>query len=170
MPTPTALLVIDVQRELFERSAPVYKADLLLNNIVALANRAHRAGALVVYVQQSSKSVLRAGSVGWQLHPRLKPLKKDLVIQKTHSSALEDTGLEEALQAQGINRLVVTGLVTNCCVKSTCVDAQRRGFEVLLVADGHSNFRRQADKLIAEWNAKLADGVALVLPTKAIRF
>lgn len=170
MSISTALFVIDVQRELFERSTPVYNADVLLDNIIALVKRAHRASAPVVYVQQSSKNILRPGSEGWQLHPRLKPLEKDLLIQKTHSSAFEGTGLEEELHARAITRLVVTGLVTNCCVKSSCLDAQRRGYEVILVEDGHSHFRRRADKLIAEWNAKLAKELTAVLPAKAIRF
>ena len=35
-----ALLVIDVQQGLFKKSAPIYMADRLLENINALANRA----------------------------------------------------------------------------------------------------------------------------------
>jgi nicotinamidase-related amidase len=60
-----ALLVIDVQRGLFEKSTPVYQADELLKNISALVDRAHRAGAAVFYVQHSDQRDLRAGSEGW---------------------------------------------------------------------------------------------------------
>ena len=42
----TALLVIDVQRGLFSKTIPIYKADQLLDNIAALVARAQRAGHL----------------------------------------------------------------------------------------------------------------------------
>ncbi len=170
MTKSTALLVIDVQQELFEKSTPVYMADTLLDNINALVARAHRAGVPVIYVQHSSRAFLLTGSEGWQLHSRLKPLKKDLVIQKTHPSAFEGTALEEELQARKVRRLVVTGMVTHGCVKATCIDAQHRGYEVLLVQDGHSNFHKQAEKVIAEWNEKLGNGIATMRPARAIRF
>ena len=38
-----ALLVIDVQKELFEKSTPIYAADQLLENICALIDQAHSA-------------------------------------------------------------------------------------------------------------------------------
>jgi nicotinamidase-related amidase len=55
---------------------------------------------------------------------------------------------------------VVTGLVTHGCVKATCMGAKDLGYEVILVKDGHSNFNKQAAKLIDEWNRKLGDGGA----------
>lgn len=169
-PSTTALLVIDVQRGLFEKTIPIYKAGELLDNLEALIARAHRAGALVVYVQHASKAVLPEGSEGWLLHPRLKPLKRDLIVHKTHPSALEGTPLDEALKARKITRLVVTGLVSHGCVRATCVDAQARGYDVVLVEDGHSNYNKRAAQVVAEVNARLADAGAKVRATGAIRF
>ena len=169
-PNTTALLVIDVQRGLFEKTIPIYRADELLDNIEALIARAHRAGALVVYVQHASKAALPEGSEDWQLHPRLKPLKKDFVVHKTHPSALEGTPLDEALKARKISRLVVTGLVSHGCVRATCIDAQAKGYDVILVEDGHSNYHKHAAQVVAEVNARLADGVAKLRATRAIRF
>jgi nicotinamidase-related amidase len=90
----TALLVIDVQKGLFERSTRVYRADDLLDTINALVGRAHHAGAPVVYVQHANKGNLKKGTDGWQLHPRLKPAEGDLVIQKQHGNAFEETELD----------------------------------------------------------------------------
>ncbi|MFZ2414275.1 MAG: isochorismatase family protein, partial [Candidatus Cryosericum sp.] len=67
--TSTTLLVIDVQRGLFEKSTPVYQGDLVLKNINALVDRAHAAGAPVFYVQHSTKTTLIEDSDAWQLHP-----------------------------------------------------------------------------------------------------
>jgi len=165
-----ALLVIDVQQGLFAKSIPVYHADDLLKNIGTLVDRAHRAGVPVFYVQHSSEKILVEGSDEWQLHPQLRPLKKDRIIHKHHGSAFQDTSLGEELEARRIKRLVVMGLVTHGCVRATCVDASRRGYQVTLVSDGHSNFHKQAARVIAEWNQKLSGGIAQLKPTQEIDF
>ena len=58
----TALLIVDVQRGLFRRPTPVYRADELLANINMLVDRAHRAAAPVFYVQHSGKTLLPIGT------------------------------------------------------------------------------------------------------------
>ena len=169
-PKDVALLVIDVQQGLFAKSIPIYKADVLLKNIGTLVERAHRAQAPVFYVQHSSGKILIEGSDEWQLHPQLRPLKKDLIIQKHHGSAFQDTTLEEELQARRIKRLVIMGLVTHGCVRATCEDASQRGYQVTLVRDGHSNFHKQAAKVIEEWNRKLNNGIVQLKSTQEIDF
>jgi nicotinamidase-related amidase len=166
----TALLVIDVQRGLFSKTIPIYKADQLLDNIEALVARAQRADAPVIYVQHSSKAVLPEGSEDWQLHPRLKPLKKDRIIHKSHPSAFEQTGLAEELQARHVDRLIITGLVSHGCVRATSLDAKKRGYEVVLVEDAHSNYHKQAAQVIAEVNEALAGAGAKVKAAAVIRF
>jgi nicotinamidase-related amidase len=53
--TNTALLVIDVQKELFEKSTPIYNADKLLENICNLINQAHGANIPVFYISWCSR-------------------------------------------------------------------------------------------------------------------
>lgn len=157
-----ALLVIDVQKGLFKRSSPVYRAEQLLSNINTLVERAHVAGATVVYVQHSNARTLAEGSEDWQLHPQMQPTEADLLIHKRHGSAFQDTVLGQELAQRNVRQLVVTGLVTHGCVKATCLDAKRLGYEVVLASDGHSNYSKQASELIKEWHRKLdSSGVAL---------
>jgi aminoglycoside 6'-N-acetyltransferase len=165
-----ALLVIDVQRELFRKAIPIHRADELLKNLLALVKRAHAAGAPVIYVRHASKAGLVRGSEGWQLHERLSPLKTDLVIDKTHPSAFEGTRLQEELAALGVKRLVVTGLVTHGCVRATTLEALKRGYEVVLVGDAHSNYHARAAGVVKEWNERLAEAGARVLGASAVRF
>ena len=70
----SALLVIDVQKEQFEASSPVYHADDLLRNINFLTSKARQEGVLVVFIQHSADSYLKYGSEGWQLHPQIQPI------------------------------------------------------------------------------------------------
>ena len=166
----TALLVIDVQHGLFRKSTPIYRAEPLLNTIATLIDRAHAAGALVVYIQHASDKVLPFGSADWQLHPRLHPGEGDLVVHKQHGNAFEDTPLHAALVERGVGRVIVTGLVTHGCVKATCLGALALGYTVTLAADGHSSYSKDAAQLIEEWNRKLGEAGASVAPASQIAF
>src|SRR5512140_786860 len=59
--TETALLVIDIQKGLFEKSTPIYKAELLLKNINTLINKARQEGIPVFFIQHSSSKTLEKG-------------------------------------------------------------------------------------------------------------
>jgi nicotinamidase-related amidase len=165
-----ALLIIDVQQGLFVKSTPIYKADELLKNIHTLVDHAHRAGAPVFYVQHSDKRFLVKGSNDWQLHPDLHPLDTDRIVHKLHGSAFKDTDLGQALKSRNVKSLVVTGLVTHGCVRATCLDAKRLGYRVILAQDGHSNFSKQAAKLIEEWNQKLSAKMIELKSTREMKF
>lgn len=60
---PAALLVIDLQHGLFRKSAPIYRAERLLDAIDALIGRVRSAGALVIMVQHASDKVLPAAQI-----------------------------------------------------------------------------------------------------------
>ncbi len=169
-PARCALLIIDVQQDLFEKTNPVYQAERLFDNLQALVDAAHRAGAPVIYIQHNNKSGLLKYSPGWQLHPRLRPQEGDLRVEKTHSNAFEQTPLDELLQARGVKHVVVTGMVTNICVKNTCLGALALGYQATLVSDAHSTDRQDAAKVIALWNEKLSQAGAAVKPAGEINF
>ncbi len=163
-----ALLVIDVQQGLFRKSTPIYRAEALLNTLAALITRAHAAGMPVVYIQHASDKVLPFGSADWQLHPRLQPAEGDLLVHKQHGNAFEDTLLHDALASRGIRRVIVTGLVTHGCVKATCLGALALGYAVVLAADGHSSYSKDAARLVEEWNHRLDAAGAQVMPAAQI--
>lgn len=164
-----ALLVIDIQKGLFNKSTPIYQASQLLENINNLLDYARANDILVCLVQHSTKNMLVEGSDEWQFHPALHQAENDLIIQKHHGSALEDTSLGDELQKRGIQTLIITGLVTHGCVRATCLDAHEKGYQVILAADGHSNYHRKAAELVSEWNQNLSDnGVVRLMTTKEI--
>lgn len=107
-------------------------------------------------------------SENWQLHPQLHVGEDDAVIHKTHGNAFKDTELKDELDARGIKNLVVTGLVTNGCVKATCIGGHDMGYRVILAEDAHSSYIKTAPRLISEWNRKLAEGTVDLYPTSAI--
>jgi nicotinamidase-related amidase len=166
----TALLVIDVQRGLFNKSTPIYQAEQLLANIHSLVRRAHEAYALVVYVQHSAEKYLVLDSHDWKLHPKLSPLPDDLRVEKVQGNAFEGTPLLDELEAQQVGRVVVCGLVTQGCVKATALGALALGYQVVLAGDTHSSYSKDAQKLIEQWNGKLREAGAEVQTAAEIEF
>jgi nicotinamidase-related amidase len=166
----TALLVIDVQAGLFQHATPVYKADELLDNICLLIERARRAHVPIFFVQHSNVKTLLYGSDGWRLHLRLQPASGDILIEKTHGSAFEDTPLKAELDARHVSRLVICGLVTHACVKDGTLAACELGYAVTLASDGHSSSSQDAARLIVEWNQKLSQRGAQLQPAREISF
>jgi nicotinamidase/pyrazinamidase len=81
------------------------------------------------------------GTPGAELHPALEQAKVDVVIDKGQDpnsqgySGFQDTRLADLLRERGVDRLYVTGLATDYCVKNTVLDARRLGFDVSVVED-----------------------------------
>jgi nicotinamidase/pyrazinamidase len=82
-----------------------------------------------------------AGTPGAELHPDLEQAKVDVVVDKGQEpnsqgySGFQDTRLGDLLRERGVDRLYVTGLATDYCVKNTVLDARREGFDVTVVED-----------------------------------
>lgn len=154
MSNHTALLVVDVQVGLIEK--PVYAADAVLERIAGLIERAHAAGAPVVYVQD--KDVGGVGSREWRIHPAVAPSAGDLVIRKAWSDSFHETGLRAELEARGVEQLVIVGMQTEACVDTTCRRAVALGYGVTLAADAHTTADNEilpAPKSIEYHNAHL---------------
>ena len=165
-----ALLVIDVQQGMFEKSTRVYQADQLIRNISTLVQAAQQAGVLVIYIQHSGERDLIRGSHEWRFHPDLLKLGPDITVHKQYGNAFQETGLDEILKARGVDTLVVTGMVTHGCVKATTLGGLAAGYQVILVSDAHSSYSQKAGELIIEWNAKLEKQGAVLKCTAEVHF
>jgi nicotinamidase/pyrazinamidase len=75
---------------------------------------------------------------GAQLHPRLHTSQIDAVVDKGQGrdddgySGFEGTKLERLLRERDVERVHVTGLALDYCVRATALDARRAGFDVVL--------------------------------------
>lgn len=166
----SAFLVIDVQQGLFERSAPIYKADDVLKKINLLAGKAHQRNTPVVYIQHANDSTLIKGTREWQFHDQIQPQEDDFHIHKQHVNAFEQTELHQILQDHQVDTIIVSGLVTHACVTATCLGGLELGYKVILAKDAHSNFSKTAAQIIEKWHAKLADAGVELLETSKINF
>lgn len=170
----TAVLLIDAQVNMFVPGTTVYQGDALLATLREMLTRARRAGVPVFYVQHNGQvgDPDETGTAGWQIHPTLTPRAGEMVFQKRTPSAFYGTALDEALQREGVERLVILGLQTEFCIDTTVRHAYTLGYEVLLVQDGHSTYNGKvltAPQIIAHHNDILG-GFADVVEAGDIEF
>jgi len=135
----TALLVIDVQRGLFEQTPPPADAEAVIARINDLARRARATGTPVIFIQhERPDGPLAHGSPGWQLALGLNVDPGDRRVRKTSPDSFLRTELADVLHAFGITRVVVCGYATEFCIDTTVRRAAALGFEVVLAADAHT--------------------------------
>lgn len=135
-----ALLLIDIQNDYF----PGGKMEL-----AGSPEAGERAGALltgfrrkelpVFHVQHLSvrpgATFFLPGTEGAGIHPLVVPVAGEEVITKHFPNSFRQTPLADRLQAQGITRLVIAGMMTQMCIDATARAAFDLGFECLLAHD-----------------------------------
>ncbi|HET7656665.1 MAG TPA: cysteine hydrolase family protein [Bacillales bacterium] len=154
----TALLIIDVQNEMFLPEGPVYRAEQLIENLQSLIKKARAADVPVVYVQHNDDYLVN-GTHNWEINPSISPAEGDLVIQKFTPDSFHETNLHEALKDKGIENLVIAGIQTECCVDTTCRRGFSLGYKQTLVSDAHSTWDSEdikADQIINHHNRALS--------------
>ena len=134
-----ALVVIDVQKGLIEGFEEDWSDVLPV--ISALVFRARDDGVPVVLVQHCGSPQahpLHPTQLGWALHPAVDPQPGDLRVEKRWSDAFRDTTLDAILREALVTRVVLVGAQTEYCVDTTARRAASLGYDVDLVADGHT--------------------------------
>ena len=174
-----ALVVIDVQAGLIDGFEEDWEDVLPV--ISELLRRARRASAPVVLVQHCGRGPghpLNETASGWALHAAVDPQARDLRVRKAWSDSFQGTNLHALLQARAVTRVVLVGAQTEFCVDATARRALSLGYDVDLVADGHTTSENDVlsrVQIVAHHNATLGnlavDGVTIrVLPSVAIDF
>jgi nicotinamidase-related amidase len=142
-----ALLVIDMLNDFVREGAPleVPRAREIIPNIQREIEKARNNDYPVIYLCDAHKPEdpefkiwpphCVEGTEGAEVINELKPAKDDFVIKKVSYSGFYNTKLEELLKSLGVQKLFLTGIVTNICVLYTGVDALMRGFEVEVIED-----------------------------------
>lgn len=77
-----------------------------------------------------------AGTWGSDFIKELYPEGDEYIIPKRRHSAFAHTDLDLYLKEEGIDTVVVTGVWTNVCVRSTATDALANAYRVITLSDG----------------------------------
>lgn len=157
----TALVIVDVQEVLIP---VVWQGAELVDRIAGLADRARAKGAEVIALQQVGGPMFEPGAPGTALAHRLRLRPSDTVIQKTATDGFYQSTLDDVLHGTDTDTIVLTGVATDYCVDATVRAAVSRGFDVILVEDGHSTVADleaglTAEQIIARHNRILSRAI-----------
>ncbi len=76
------------------------------------------------------------GTWGSDFIPELYPQGDEYIVQKRRHSGFQHTDLDLYLREENLDTVVVTGVWTNVCVRSTAADALANAFRVITLSDG----------------------------------
>ena len=162
-PATTAFVLIEYQNEFTTEGGVLHKAVAevmsttnMLANTVRVVDVARKKGAAVMHAPITfaagygeltkhpygilkgvvdGKAFIR-GSWGAAIVDALKPAEGDIVIEgKRGLDTFASTNLDFILRSKGIETVVLSGFLTNCCVESTMRTAYEHGFEVITLTD-----------------------------------
>jgi ureidoacrylate peracid hydrolase len=152
VPEKSALLVVDMQKFFLDPQSPTFTCGgpAVLPGVKRLLAAFRAAGRPVIFTQHvHAADGSDAGIMGWwwegmcvegspesAIAHEIAPLPGEKVIAKHRYSAFYNTDLETVLRVQGIEDLVICGVMTNMCVESTARDAYFRDYRVFIPADG----------------------------------
>lgn len=162
----TAHIVVDLQNGFMEAGAPVevpVAREIVANvNQISASVRAH--GGRNIFLRMTVDADSRAswsnwfkhlhsvesgatltqaftrGAHYWQLWPTLSVTDHDLIVDKFRFGAFVPgaSPLHEILQREGIDTLIITGTLSNCCCESTARDAMQMNYKIIFVSDANA--------------------------------
>ena len=152
-PQRTAVLLLDVQKDLIDIT-PGLKQNRVIENMAGVLKAARRRKLPVIHITASvradfldlpkdnplwdglrKKRQLIIGTKGAAIDPRVRPLKNELVLNKTCVDPFLTTNLGQALQNADANTIILMGLWTNYVVEATARHASDLGYRVFLVRE-----------------------------------
>ena len=154
----TAILIIDMLNDFFLGGRLMERRKELCENINDLIYWGRQHNLRLIWVRQEFKedlsdaflSMRKKGirktiekTEGSLILDELNPIEGDLEIMKKRYSAFYKTNLEQILAEEGIKQLILCGINTHACVRTTAIDAFQRDFEIIIATDCVESYDEQ---------------------------
>jgi nicotinamidase-related amidase len=146
-----ALVIIDMLNDFFQQHASLTEQRTqIVASINTLVEAFRHHGQPVIWVRQEfapdlhdaflemrkhNLHVTIAGTDGCEILPELDHRPTDITIVKKRYSAFFGTDLEATLKRFGPDKLIVAGINSHACVRTTVIDAYQRDYEVVVAAE-----------------------------------
>ena len=149
-----ALLIIDMQNDFVLEDAPlrVKGASDIIDNLKKVLEKFRKENLPVIHVVRvhrkdgSDVEITRKekflkvpfaveGTKGAEIIDELKPKENEYVVKKIRMSAFFNTDLDSILRSLNIKNIVVVGIQTPNCIRTTVFDAVACNYNTYLVED-----------------------------------
>jgi nicotinamidase-related amidase len=174
-----ALIVIDMLNDFLAKWPEIQKQHLIssINDLIGMMRQHNHP---IIWVRQEFEPDLRdafpemirkgiritiKGTDGCRIVSSLDFAPSDLVIVKKRYSAFFNTDLEEVLERLMPDELILAGINTHACVRTTAIDAYQRDWKVTVASDCVDSYDREHHEISMKY---MQDQIASVMSNAEI--
>jgi len=136
-----ALIIVDYENEWINKNSEYYVGDISkkitkLNKLIKFCRKKSIPIIFTTHVEPGSRTAFAEGTERVEIIKELdfQP-KKDILIKKNKISPFFKTKLEQILRKLNVKELIITGILTNLCVRSCVSDAYDRDYRIIVIKD-----------------------------------
>ena len=127
-----ALIVIDLQNDITKNYREI------IESVNQAIDWAYEGNMYIVYICHNNLSAgtrtFKPGTHGAELVPELK-IASEHIFTKTKSNALTSEEFSDFIKTHGITEFYIAGADAAACIKSTCYNMTKSGFDVHVLSD-----------------------------------
>jgi nicotinamidase-related amidase len=165
VPERTALIVIDLQKSVVQRTLAPHTAAAVVERATRLIQRFRAMSAFVVLVRADylgMRDILNPltdqmapipprPADSSTLAPELAQTATDFVLTKRQWGAFHATELDSVLRRRGIDTLVLCGIATGIGVDTTAREAYQLGYDQVFAVDAMSGLSEREHEYVTEY-------------------
>jgi len=136
--TSKALILVDFEKEWTDKSSDYFVGDISdlikkINKLIDFCRKNNYKIIFTTHVEKDSDSAFAPNSKNVEIIKELHRQNSDVLITKNKISPFYKTNLDKHLE--GIDEIVICGILTNLCVRSLAQDAYDRDFKITIIKD-----------------------------------
>lgn len=135
----TALILIDIQVDYFSGGkwalADMDAASQNAKKLLAAFRQSDRPIFHIQHIAPAGAPFFVVGTEGVKIHKSVQPQVNERVIEKAYPNSFRQTSLLGDLHYAAVQRLVISGAMSNMCVDATTRAAADFGFECIVAHD-----------------------------------
>ena len=178
------LLIVDMLVDFLDRWPDADRARLV-EAVLSLVHAFRAAGHPIIWVRQEFEPDLSdaflemrhkniritiRGTGGCKIIPELIPHPDDPHVIKKRYSAFFGTNLDQLIACNAVNTVVLAGINTHACVRTTAIDAYQRDLNVIIPREAVGSYDQDHETISLRYmNEKIASVISLATAVSLIR-
>ena len=136
--TSKALILVDFEKEWTDKSSDYFVGDVSeliekTNKLIDFCRKNNYKIIFTTHIEKDSDEAFAENSENVEIIDEIHKKNSDVLIMKNKISPFFKTDLDKHLE--GIDEIVICGILTNLCVRSLAQDAYDRDFKITIIKD-----------------------------------
>ncbi|PIU76242.1 hypothetical protein COS75_00015 [Candidatus Pacearchaeota archaeon CG06_land_8_20_14_3_00_35_12] len=136
--TSKALILVDFEKEWTDKSSDYFVGDVSdliekTNKLIDYCRKNDYKIIFTTHIEKDSDEAFAENSDNVEIINEINKQDSDVLIKKNKISPFYQTDLDKHLE--GIDEIVIAGILTNLCVRSLAQDAYDRDFKITIIKD-----------------------------------